>query len=450
MDKSKIVVVIYDNLEEKYASVRQNFLDLLKFRLNVGRDIDTVIETKSITTTLIEYTEKNFEWAVVISIASYINDISLCITTVEEAIQKKSPLIGHILDKGGYYHLHPQWFALNLLTFKQLNYPPLEETSSPITIETLETERCLDNVHDDYTPLWIKPKSNTIMTYQSDRGYFAINLISEMIKHNYTVVNLSDDIRNRKNYSYVEYCYDEVVEFINDPTNEPTDKSKPFYWFAKNLTNIKSLLNVGYYVVNTEDLIENKYEDKLDRFVGVCGGIKPSCIAGSDKFSDDTKVFLFDVSDAAIEWQKFLIQNWDGSIETFGSIWNNFRNKNQSYKPLHFMHESIDDTLKNFFNKVNLTHDEFKIRWQRYQKMTHDFRKLNVLEDDAANQIASLVNDGIGAYVWTSNCFRMDYLSFFKTDRWGEERLKHFNDSLSKSVTVPTLFENQCWIEKLK
>lgn len=447
MNTSKFVVIIYDNLDKKYINVRQNFLDLLKFRLNVGREIEEIVETTNISICLDQYYKKGFEWAIIASITNYINDITLCIDTVKEAKEKNSPLIGHILDRGGYYHLHPQWFALDLQVYgNELKSIPLEETKGQLVISTFETERSVENVHDDYTPLWVKPKSNNIIKYKSDHGYFAINLIAKLIEKNYTIVNISDNIRRNKTYPYIEYSYEDVIKFIDDPSYEPKE---PFYWFAKILKNLQSLLNTGYYVVNTEDLVNNNYNYKFDRFAGVCGGIKPACIVGDNKFADDTKLFLFDVSDAAIEWQKFLINNWDGSMSTFNNTWNNFKKTFKNFIPLHVQHESIETTMKNFLKKDGLSDEEFKIRWQRYLKMSHNFIKLNILDEDSAEKISNLINDGKCGYVWTSNCFRMDHLVFFKTEKWGENQFNKFKQKLQSFSKIPIILENQQLIRKI-
>lgn len=451
MDSSKIVIVIYNNLPDQCKPLKNNFRDLLKFRLLVGawhddRKIE-ILETSKLSYTLKKLSSQ-YDWAVVVAIASYIREQANCLDIVQHAIKENSPLAGHILDRPGYYHLHHQFFALNLQVYKEIGFLNFEENlNERIVLKTYETERSLDNMHDDYTPPWIKPKSTNIVEYKTQR-YFAVSVLAELIKHNYKIVNIPQEIRNEKAYSYVEHCYQDAVKFLNDPTYDCS--SSPFQYFASQSEYFFKQLDKGYYVINTEPLSKIPDINNFDNFIGVCGGIKPSCIVGSENFLDNTKVNLFDISDGAINWQKFLIENWDGSKEKFESVFNDFKIKYPDYIPSYYSRQPIIITMEKMLVDNKLTYLEFKKRWSKYLKMTHTFTKLNILEDSGIKKLSELVNLGTTTYLWTSNCFYMDWGLFFKTKQWLENKFNEFKNEITDNAFGSVILEDRNCIIKLK
>jgi len=149
-DYPEIAVVLYNDLKPECDDIAQNLIDFTDFKLN-GKYRLNIFHTKTITATL-QQLAGNFAWAVVVTAGNFLQDQTLLFKTIEHAKNENSPLACHILDRGGYYHLHPQWFAIDLAAYTAIGSPPFEWTPGPVEIVTRTTERCPDNVHDDYTP----------------------------------------------------------------------------------------------------------------------------------------------------------------------------------------------------------------------------------------------------------------------------------------------------------
>ena len=435
-DFPDVAIILYNDLRPVSDPIAQNLIDLTEFKL-CGKYRLNIMDTVR------QCTDQGFVWAVIVTPGTFLQDQILTIKTIEHAKQEGSPLACHILDRGGYYHFHQQWFAIDLKVYDQVGRPAFEEKPGSHTFITRKTERCQENAHDGYTPWWVKPQTDEMTEYTSDYGYFGLDVIAAMIRAGYTVTNIPHDIRSRKNYSYPEHNHEELMLLVNDPDYEPRDPNDALWWFAKALRMLLDQLRHGYYVLNTERLDNTDLSDrKFDRFVGVCGGIKPACITGRENFSADSRVYLFDISDAAIEWQKYLLANWDGDFSKFENLWRDFQGQHPDYRPMYFSHESIDTNINWFLNNAGLTREQFQQRWTHYRGMRHEFVMLDLLQDNAAQKLTDMINDGTGAYIWTSNAFVMDYLMFFKTKSWAETRSREFIDQINSATKVPTVLEN--------
>lgn len=442
-DYPEIAVVLYNNLKPECNDIAQNLIDLTEFKLN-GKYRLNIFHTKTITATL-KQLSNNFAWAVVVTAGNFLEGQDLLLKTIDHAKIENSPLVCHILNRGGYYHFHPQWFAVNLATYLAIGSPEFEWTAGPVELITRTTERCLDNVHDDYTPWWVRPASDQMTTYTSDHGYFGLQVVAGFVRNGHNITNIPTEVRNRKNYCYPEFCHDGIVKIINDPTYVPEDNTSPLWWFKQAMDRLTKNLQVGYYVLNTEHLQPNETTRSIpmDCFIGVCGGLKPACIAGQSNFDADSKIYLFDISQAALDWQQHLITNWSGDFDSFESVFADFKKQHPIYVPIYFMHDSIDNNLTWFLDNAGMTREEFTVLWQRYRKMQHHYVNLNLLDNDAADQILKLtVGSTQGAYVWTSNAFKMDYLMFYRTNDWSITHSNNFKNELKSKTSIPLFLEN--------
>ena len=216
-DFPDVAVILYDDLKPVSKPIAQNLIDFTEFKL-CGKYRFNIIHTQEITDTLSLCADQGFKWAVVVAAGNFLQDQILVINTIEYAKSQDAPMACHILDRGGYYHLHPQWFAIDLQVYDKIGRPSFEEKIGSQTIQTKKTQRCLDNAHDDYTPWWIKPHSDEPTEYHSDYGYFGIDVIAKLIQNDYTVTNIPEDVRKRKNYCYPEHNHDELMMLLAMPT----------------------------------------------------------------------------------------------------------------------------------------------------------------------------------------------------------------------------------------
>jgi len=442
-DFPEIAVVLYDNIKPAAADIAQNLIDLTEFKL-CGRYQFNLYKTKTLTAQLKELAAQGYAWAGVVAAGNFLQNQTLIIDTIEHARAENSPMACHILDRGGYYHLHPQWFALDLRAWTAVGQPAFEEQAGAVTVTTRKTQRDSNNAHDNYTPGWVVAELDDVVEYVSDYQYTGINVIAEFVRAGHRIVNIPNEIRQKKNYCYPDHGYDDIVKLIADKNHEPKDEA--LWWFGFAMRQITKNLDTGYYVLNTETLIptEEMKGQPLDCFVGVCGGLKPACITGNDNFVADTTVYLFDISRAAIEWQQYLLAKWNGDFDRFETVWQDFQEENADYGPMYHSDRSISNNVDWFLNNAGLTRAEFQARWTKYCGMTHTFIHLDLMDDQATAKILAITNQSqLGSYLWTSNAFVMDYLMFFKTRKWAENKTHSFVKELATGTAKPILLENQ-------
>ena len=437
---SDIAVVLYNTIKPHCRDIRQNLYDFTRFKLG-GQHSYEIIETKDITATIRQLTDSKFSWAVVVAVGNFL-DQSAILDTVQHAIDQQVPLIAHIVDRDGYYHFHSQWFAVNLAEYYAVGMPPFDETyGTPVELVTVKTHRSEQNVHHDYTPTWIAPAGTEPVTYTSVHEYFGLHVVAKFIQAGHRIVNIPDLVRNKKNFCYPDHNHDEIVKLIADPDYVPHDEG--LWWFAKALKDVMGNLMQGYYVLNTEHLMHTQQLGQFDCFIGVCGGLKPACVAGQNNFADNSKIYLFDISRAAVEWQQYLLANWDGNFAKFEALFRNFQSQHTDYRPVYFSHASIDDNIDWFLSNAGLTKETFQQCWQRYQGMDHAFVELDLLQDSTVEEIKRMAGTAQhGSYLWVSNAFRMDYLMFYKTQAWAQDQRNNFIDKLHNQVATQLILED--------
>lgn len=438
---TKITAILYNDLNDEYVSIRDNLRDLTKFKMQGMLPID-IVETSQLSDTL-DSVAKHSDWAVVITAGNWLEGQYLIQETVDYAIKEDTPLICHIMERGGYYNFHPQWFAINLSAWRAAGSPRFEDSHGG-EILVRDTERSSENIHHDYTPLWLKARSNTQYTVNINYSFFGTNVITALVDAGYTIKNVPDSIRNRKRYPYPDTHKNEIADIIANPKKElPADSSLGY--FKQALDRLTDQLDIGFYVLNTETItVSNLVNNtQFDTFIGVCGGIKPANLSGQSNFADNTQVHLFDISQAALDWQKFLLENWDGDFNNFESVFAEFKTLYPNYIPMYHSHRSIDDNINWYLESGNLTREEFKSRWQRYRAYNFNFVKLNLLDEGAAEQVMLMLSKSqSGAYLWVSNLFDMDYLMFYKTKEGAKKLERNFLDALKTLNTRHIIYES--------
>lgn len=433
-DHPEITVVVHTALNSNCEDIRNNLYDFTQFKLG-GRYNLNIVATDRITQTLSELTSR---WAVIVAIGNYIEGQGVIIDTVRWAEEQQAPLVAHLLDQGGYYHFHPQYFCVDLHQWRVLGSPAFEETNNPTVIKTRLTERSIENAHGDYTPLWLTGK-DTITEYSSDRTYFGINVVAEFINNGQRVVNIPESVRYKKNYCYPGHNHDEIVQLIANPHYEPKDEA--LWWFAQTLRDLTANLDRGYYVLNTETA--TKYNPTpMDCFAGVCGGLKPAVIAGADNFIKGSSVVLFDISTAALAWQEHLINTWDGDFANFNQVFEQFKTQHSDFVPIYHVHNTLDQNIDWFLSSAGIDRIEFQRRWQKYLTHKFLFLQLDLLKEEDVTTLAKNLCANQGCYVWISNVFVMEYLMFFKTRAGVDRYTQQFVEILQQHTPATTVLEN--------
>lgn len=438
MDQN-IITIGYDRKYDDPHAVNHHLLSYLELRL---RDIriagSKCIFTRDIHSTLIACAAAGFEWAVVMTPGCFYQDHLLGQLTVEHAKQMESPLCAHIIDKDGYFYFHHQWFALDLDVYRDIGFPQLEESRRDIIIKTPEVDRSTDNIHDHYTPLWLAPKEQSqLREITLPYRHFGVELISALMSNGHRVVNVPKSIRNKKGYCYPESNGKKIREIIDSPGSEYSKDQDRNLWELSNLLNKKVAdLSSAYYALNTESIqavsssVKQHQTLKFDRYAGVCGGIKNALIVGEDQFVEGTSILLFDISQAAIDWQKYLLANWDGNIHALPELDRAF--------VVSTGYRSIVNPVRTI-EKMNWnTNDHLHLlkKWRKYKNCEFKFLKLDVLQPSSWNFLADDFesNAKLGSYLWLSNCFMMDYNYFYHGKFHMQEMELYFETIFEKKI----------------
>ena len=452
LDLSKIAVVLYDNINQEHSIVKQRLHDYTLYKIQYS--VYDIYITENLTETINELIDK-YQWAVVIATGTHLSNINAIKDTVAHAIAAKSPLACHILEKGGYYNFDPQWFAIDLSVYDSIGRPQFEgDTSNKLVINTRETIRSLDNVHDDYTPWFLNSGEQESVSYYSCFKFFGTDVVAELMRNQYHITNIPHVVRNLKSYLYPNQNAADILQTFDDQTNSTAFmKELPIHnelvWlFVDTIQSMIRNLEQAYFVLNTEDMKEHNIDKKFNCFVGVCGGIKPVILTGQSNFEDTSDVYLIDISQAALDWQRYLVNHWHGDILDFEAVYKTFQSLNSNYLPI--LNGPIDEVLSNFLSSANLTREEFQSLWVKYKMKRHHFINLNLLDDNAVDRIIEMTASSSAAYIWTSNSFFMDYIMFYYGREWSKNKTIDFIQQLTNKSQIPLVLENCANIHPLE
>jgi hypothetical protein len=155
---------------------------------------------------LLKEASLDFDYACLISTGTEFLNGETALISLEEECTENFLVKGHILDrKDAYYELHQQCYLINLKIYRSLDFPIIGKqilgevhiTNCPI--------RSKENIHDDYTPLWIKSGDSTLKYSHKCHGW---NIIKISLDCGYTINSFSNSIRSNKKHLYPESLED--------------------------------------------------------------------------------------------------------------------------------------------------------------------------------------------------------------------------------------------------
>lgn len=401
-------IVIWDNLISQNEEFCNRIKDIDSF-YNYDIPEYTKIKTKNLSQTLEDLHKQNYKWAFVHALGHYVSDHSIYDNLIHRCETYNVPLMAHILFRpDSYPNIDEQFLLLNLQVWADLDYPKLEEQPGEYRFETQQVVGSEENIHDDYTPLWIKALDNK-KSYYSYARLFGMQLVQTMLENNYVIHNFDQQTRNSKTYLYPNSNYQQLNDFFQ--TGNLTWQHTPE--FARIVTDELETLEKSIYILNSESVYQlaDPY-GPIDHLVGVASGFKSVFLLNNLGFSKHTVVSYVDISEPALNYQRFLIDHWDGNFSNMFDVVEQFRqqnySKNYTYKIWGIWDEEIDKMLDN----ASLSRSQFAELWQQYKNLDHRFYHANLLHDYVRLvdivQKEQLKNN----YIWVSNAFEMQWLVF--------------------------------------
>lgn len=186
-------------------------------------------------------------------------------------------ILGHILDMGdGYYGLHYQCYVINLDLYVQIGCPAPGDTemlSPHIQTAPLRSDK---NIHDDYTPLWIKQGSSKESYKHKFHGW---RIIQESLKANFEIHTFDQKLRDSKHYLYRD-----------------VDTSS---WIYKRYNYC--LVNHVYENSTGNLNFPRPYKCKISHLIHPAAGMTWYYKLQLHGYDKDTKVTFFDYNETALE-----------------------------------------------------------------------------------------------------------------------------------------------------
>lgn len=221
---------------------------------------------------------KGHEWAVVFSTGTEFINGTAFFDNVKTLIQKDFLVAGHVLDRGAaYYELHLQCYVVNLKKYLALGCPVVGQQELDSTHIQVVPKRSTENIHDDYTPLWVARGDYVRDEYQHKcHGW---NIISTAFANQENVVIFGNSIRDNKIHFYPE---------------SPRDFNKQLGWAYHRLNYCQSEF---VHTSNTEEihLPVKQYQQVVTPASGTWF---------LDYVTDDATVVIYDYNQASLDYWK--------------------------------------------------------------------------------------------------------------------------------------------------
>jgi len=282
-------------------------------------------------------------------------------------------MMGHILyRKGRCPVFHEQCVVINL--------KKIDEDTNLIHFDDKNADfvASKENVHDDYTPLWIKSapgNHNREKRPKSILDHIMWNLLSQ----GHTVVNVPHSMRDLKFCSYADEDQEETVEWLLDDNLSKMTLQEGFELWDR-IGEDKEILaecvlsKDVVYITNTDDT-DVIFHPDVDTIVCPASGLNGFMYA---VLNIDTikKMVWTDFSPLAIWWTRYLIEHWNG--RDFRDFWFAHRDKLEKRandpKLIEVNYDKLD-SLNDYFNELD---DDV---WTTIQSLEHVFLQIDLIKD---------------------------------------------------------------------
>ena len=353
-----------------------------------------IIVKDNINDVLDEALSYDVDFCIVQSVGHIIKDANF-FTFIEKWIEKQDFFItGHIMDKNkkninnpsgkeGYYGLHKQCMLVNLKYYKKFDKPVFGNKSSGEEF-VIKAERHIKDIHDDYTPLSLKPTEElTICTPLVD-GW---NFINTSLANDLTVYNFHPKIREYKQYLY--------------PTTSAAELEHQLSW----ITNIVDYAQDCVFFWNTENYSDLKYvniEKPIDKLYAVAASFKPNMILNYYNFTDDCEVVYYDYSKSALAFKKMLVTEWDGEDypKFLDYAQKKFKiNETGGNETQHLSRKELWERELQWWGSEKI----LKEHWDRYKQLPHKYIHCDICV--TPEKLTSTITPEENSVIWWSNAF---------------------------------------------
>ena len=310
--------------------------------------------------------------------------------SIEEWNKSNWGCAGHILDRPGKQlpEFHHQCVIINLETITDIR-----------KIDVFEYKASAEHLHDDYTPMWIKPLNDPNVKILSRKGMPAKNFFDRVLRTSLelglTVFNLDHNIRGNKVCVYPE---DDIKWTENELFKKYTFSD--LYALPENYMDKRRLLEFKIqqdsvvYITNTE-MVPHITINNLQVAVCPCSGLHQFKYIEPSLDVMETVIWA-DYSTYAVEWMQILIHEWNG--KDFHKFFE--ANKDRLKFDGHFMMGY--GTWEKFLDSFE-SEEQWLIVWGKIQNLEHQFEVVNIIEDH--DKVVALIPHNKNVLLQCSNIF---------------------------------------------
>ncbi len=341
-------------------------------------------------------------------------------------------LIGHVLDrKDQWFELHPQFVVFDYKKWVDIG-SPMYGNKGDTSNSIVSVVRSDSNIHDDYTPHWIRLVNPVTRTEYNelDRGWSFIN---GFLQHGYDVNPFNQEIRELKSYCYPEYNSDKFFTLIdNEQYSDEIDYTKK--------TLLHSLLNSPdkTWLFNTEEISFMKEKTNLtyDVVALPCAGFKFLDLLSSGLIHDNSKIVFFDFSPSSVKWFDYVIKSKELSIT--GLVINKPKEVNLIGKTIEKLFVDgipsndlirLSEEVYSYYGGI----DNFKELLKKFRTLDIEIIKTDII-NDPLNCLHRL--NGNNNLINISNIFSTDHFNLFYSETERYNKFERFINTLNHKTTV--------------
>lgn len=384
--------VICNELEE---TASDNYIGVLKMATNINVGMQTegslIIDCAydSINDILPDLKHFGFKVAVLWAEGSWPTDQDIdneILQSIKEWNKFNWGCAGHILDRPGKQHpeFHHQCVIINLETITDIRKS-----------DVYEYEASTEHLHDDYTPMWIKPLNDPNRINPKPAKTFFDRVLRTSLEMGLTVFNLDYNIRGNKVCVYPE---DDIKwaenELFKKYTLSDLYDSPEQYMDKRPLLEFKVQQNAIVYITNTE-MVPHTTINNLQVAVCPCSGLHQFKYIEPSLDVMETVIWA-DYSTYAVEWMQILIHEWNG--KDFHKFFE--ANKDRLKFDGHFMMGY--GTWEKFLDSFE-SEEQWLIVWGKIQNLEHQFKVVNIVEDH--DKVVELIPHNKNVLLQCSNIF---------------------------------------------
>jgi hypothetical protein len=297
-------------------------------------------------------------------------------------------MAGHLMqhDHESYPWIHNQFFIMNMDFYRRAGAPPptfpdamkyptikFEDGETPGSYMLPSYVRSEENIHDSYTPLWIKPnQADYIEVVPGDR--FGQIYIACALRMDRSIINLPHSIRRLKGFVYPDVSSNSFGRAIEAVRAGDTPDTADLYpgqkWYV---TEVLPPRPKRVFIRNTEELASPSSDERFGIVAAPAAGFKPLAL-WNDLGETQSRIVIYDFNEEALAFWKHVIGHWNG----------------QNFPA--FVAASVDLTDNRYdvgsFEKLMSdvhTHfggeEAFLDAWGRFQALEHQFVLCDLLGD---------------------------------------------------------------------